>query len=109
MWVRFPKVKLSDSYHLSRNYWDVTCYVAQKDVFIYGFGIWASRNDKDVAYKLKWGVEGNRSGEHIAKFDDSEKDPEKKWFTFQLIDVDEPGYKVESGQEFHVFLKAYDE
>ena len=94
---------------MSYNYWDAICFIPQKDIMLHGFGIFAHRNDRSCQHVLKWGTEGNFSDEHKVEFEDGDKDPEKKWWTFNLKDVGERPYKVASGEKLHIFLKAQNE
>ena len=108
-WVRFSRFRYCDYYYMYYNNWECICFVPEKNIKLHGFGIFAHYNNRDVKHTVKWGTDGNFSSEHKVEFSDSDKDPDKKWWTFNLKDVGEKPYKVAAGERLHIFLKPQDE
>ena len=49
-----------------------------------GFGLFANYNNNDMSYKVQWYIDDTASEEYLVNFNDSDKDPEKKWFEFYI-------------------------
>lgn len=81
-WVRFLKIKHTDYYYMSYNCWDAICFVPQKNITWYGFGVMSSRDSRNVQHIYKYFLEdeGVELGE--VSHEDGDKDPE--WKTFEV-------------------------
>lgn len=93
-WVRFPDFYTTDYFYMETHNWDAVTFVPKRNVKFFGFGIFASYNNKDMEYKIKYQIGDDMSEEFIYQIADAEKDPEKKWFEILLTNLGAKPVKV---------------
>jgi hypothetical protein len=107
MWIRFPEFYYTDYFYMNTRYWDAVVFIPKRPVLFYGWGLFANYNGNDMQVKIQYAIgDGEKSEEYERLFADSEKDPEKKWFTIDLREFGIKPIKVNEGERIHVKCKV---
>lgn len=110
IWKRFLNIKHTDYYYMSYNYWDAICFIPQKNITWYGFGVLSNRDNNNVQHTYKYFLE--EDGVELGELShaDADKDPEMKTFLVDLkSDFGIAPVKVAAGQKLHILMKAKNE
>ena len=89
---------------MNTRYFDAVVFKPKRNIIFYGFGVFANYNGEDVDLKFKWkiGDDGEHSEEFKQVYADSDKDPDRKWFTIDIRDFGVKPIKVGEGERLHV-------
>lgn len=105
-WNRFKSYYLTDYFYLNLTSWDAVAFKPLRDVHFFGFGMFGSYDKKDVKIKVQWVIGEEKSEEYQILNLDSEKDPEKKWFTIDIRQFGEKPVKVSEGTMIHCKIRC---
>jgi hypothetical protein len=87
MWKRFSHIYYNDYYNLRVTpSFDAVCFKPKRNVYFHGFGLISHYHKSDMVYNICWAIDGEKSEVHKVEYKDAEKDPEKKWFTVNLLE-----------------------
>ena len=109
MWVRFPEFYYTDYFYMNTRYWDAVIFKPKRNIWFFGWGLFANYNGKDIKVKIQWKIDEEQSEEFELEFADGSKDAEKKWHTIDIRDVGVKPIKVNEGQVIHVKTKVDDD
>ena len=78
-----------------------------KDIYFHGFGVFASYDNKDITYNVKWiiGDEDTDPPLHTISFENAQKD-EHRCHTIMLEQLGEKPVKVSEGTKIHCVFKT---
>lgn len=107
-WARFPEFYYTDYFYMNTRYWDAVVFIPKRNIVFFGWGLFANFNGTDMDLKVQWqiGEQGEKSDEYELKMSDSDKEPEKKWFTIDIREFGVKPIKVNEGERIHVKCKV---
>ena len=108
MWVRFPDMYTTDYYYMNTTYYDAVTFICKRNIVFLGYGLFANYNGNALEGKVQWqiGENGEKSEEFDYKFEDGDKDPEKKWHIVDIRNFGCKPVKVNEGEKITVKAKV---
>ena len=104
MWRRFKMT--NSSWHVSMHSTDSVIFIPKRDIMFYGYGILSSMSGRDLSFNLQWHTGENgaefSSPKYKVEFKNDDRDPDHKWWSFDIRSVGETPFMVKEGQELHV-------
>jgi hypothetical protein len=94
---------------MNQSYCDAVIFKPKRNVLFYGFGLMSSYNSVPVKYTINWAINDQKGEEFNCDFEDSEKDPEKKWYTIDFRNYGIKPIKVNEGEAIHCIAKVRDD
>lgn len=69
---------------MSINYWEGIVFIPKRDVWFYGWGVFAEKNGEDMPLDVQWHIGEERSEQFSFIMKDADKDPENKWHSIDI-------------------------
>ena len=83
-WFRFNRHIYNDYWPMNLNHWEAIVFVPRRDVFFYGFGVFAHKDGLDLPVDVQWHIDGEKHEMFHVTLNDADADPEHKWHSIDI-------------------------
>lgn len=109
-WYRFSRYIYDDYWPMSINYWEGIVFIPKRDVWWFGFGVFAEKNGRDMPLDVQWHIDDEISEQYHFTMMDADKDPVNKWHSIDIREkFDHPPIRVSEGQRIAIKIRPTDD